>query len=212
PNGQANPAYDDTDLNGVPDGRVAARDGYIREAYHESDQTLTLARSLMGANVTTFVASDHGFAPQFLAIDGSQPLVDAGLLKFAQVSNCRPAPAEGIFGKAKACWAGGALQIYLNVIGRAPDPRPSNARNATLPDGSANPNFIPDPRIPAADVAATVAALKTRYLGLTDPNDWTHDGQPEGWKMIDRAFTQAEAWFIPNGPNSTADMAHPTRT
>src|SRR6185436_10022983 len=28
----------------------------------------------------------------------------------------------------------------------------------------------------------------------------------------DRAFTQAEARFIPNGPNSTADMAHPTRT
>ena len=34
----------------------------------------------------------------------------------------------------------------------------------------------------------------------TDPNDWTHDGQPEGWKMIDRAFTKAEARYIPNGP------------
>jgi 2',3'-cyclic-nucleotide 2'-phosphodiesterase (5'-nucleotidase family) len=212
PNGQANPAYDDTDLNGVADGRVAARDGYIREAYKESDETLTLARSLMGSNVTTFVASDHGFAPQFLAIDGSRPLVDAGLLQFPQTSNCRPATAEGIFGKAKACWAGGALQIYLNVVGRDPDPRPADARSATLPDGSPNPKFIPDPRIPAADVAATVAALKTRYLGLTDPNDWTHDGQPESWKMIDRAYTQAEARFIPNGPNSTADMAHPTRT
>ena len=30
--------------------------------------------------------------------------------------------------------------------------------------------------------------------------------------MIDRAFTKAEARYIPNGPNSTADMAHPTRT
>ena len=38
------------------------------------------------------------------------------------------------------------------------------------------------------------------------------DKQPEGWKVIDRVFTQAEARYIPNGPGSTADMAHPTRT
>jgi 2',3'-cyclic-nucleotide 2'-phosphodiesterase (5'-nucleotidase family) len=30
--------------------------------------------------------------------------------------------------------------------------------------------------------------------------------------VIDRAFTKAEARYIPNGPDSTADMAHPTRT
>ena len=30
--------------------------------------------------------------------------------------------------------------------------------------------------------------------------------------MIDRAFTKAEARYIPNGPDSTADMSHPTRT
>ena len=30
--------------------------------------------------------------------------------------------------------------------------------------------------------------------------------------MIDRVFTKAEARYIPNGPGSTADMAHPTRT
>ena len=30
--------------------------------------------------------------------------------------------------------------------------------------------------------------------------------------MIDRVFTKAEARYIPNGPNSTTDMAHPTRT
>ena len=30
--------------------------------------------------------------------------------------------------------------------------------------------------------------------------------------MIDRAYTKAEARYIPNGPDSTADMAHPTRT
>ena len=30
--------------------------------------------------------------------------------------------------------------------------------------------------------------------------------------MIDRAYTKAEARYIPNGPGTTADMAHPTRT
>ena len=67
-------------------------------------------------------------------------------------------------------------------------------------------------QVAAADEAATVAAIKAAFLGLSDPNDWTGDGQPEGWKMIDRVYTKAEARYIPNGPNSTADMAHPTRT
>ena len=192
PNGDPNPAYDDADLNGVPDGRVAAREGFLRTAYQESDETLTLARRLLGEDPTTFVSSDHGFAPQFLAIDASLPLVDMGLLSRPQTSNCRPATGETI-GKAKACWAGGAVQIYLNVDGRDP----------------AGGGFT---QVPAADVAATVAAIKAKYLGLTDPNDWTHDGQPEGWKMIDRVFSKAEARHIPNGPGSTADMAHPTRT
>jgi 2',3'-cyclic-nucleotide 2'-phosphodiesterase (5'-nucleotidase family) len=192
PNGDANPAYDDVDLNGVPDGRVAIREGFIRAAYQESDETLTLARSLVGRDPLTFVASDHGFAPQFLAIDASQALVEMGLLSRPQTSNCRPATGETI-GKAKACWAGGTVQIYLNVVGREP----------------AGGGFT---QIPAGEVAATVAAIKAKFLGLTDTNDWTHDGQPEGWKMMDRAYTKAEARYIPNGPGSTADMAHPTRT
>lgn len=192
PNGDPNPAYDDANLDGVPDGRVAARSRFIEEAYREADETLRLARGLMGGNPTTFVASDHGFAPQFLAVDASLPLVELGLLSKPQTSNCRPASGETI-GKAKACWAGGTVQIYLNVAGRDP----------------AGGGFQ---QIPAADVPATVAAIKAKYLSLSDPNDWTGDGHPEGWKVIDRVFTKAEARFIPNGPGSTTDMAHPTRT
>jgi 2',3'-cyclic-nucleotide 2'-phosphodiesterase (5'-nucleotidase family)/predicted AlkP superfamily pyrophosphatase or phosphodiesterase len=192
PGGAPNPAFDDVDLNGVPDGRVAEREEFIRTAYEEADQTLALARSLLGKDPTTFVSSDHGFAPQFLAIDASKPLVDLGLLSRPQTSNCRPATGETI-GKAKVCWAGGAAQIYLNVAGRDP----------------AGGGFT---QVPAGDVAATVAAIKAQYLGLVDPNDWTHDGQPEGWKLIDRVFTKAEARHIPNGPGTTTDMAHPTRT
>ncbi|HEY1118577.1 MAG TPA: 5'-nucleotidase C-terminal domain-containing protein [Acidimicrobiales bacterium] len=192
PGGDPNPAYDDTNLDGVRDGRVAERSAFIRAAYHESDRTLALARSLVGKDPTTFVGSDHGFAPQFLAIDASRPLVDLGLLSTPQTSNCRPAATETI-GKAKACWAGGALQIYLNLAGRDP-------ASATLQ------------QVPAADEAATVAMIREAYEGLADPNDWTHDGQPEGWTMIDRTFTKAEARYVPNSPHTTADMAHPTRT
>ncbi len=67
-------------------------------------------------------------------------------------------------------------------------------------------------QVPAADEAATVTLIKDAFLALADPNDWTGDGAPEGWKVIDRVFTKAEARYIPNGAGSTADMAHPTRT
>src|SRR5206468_3600034 len=45
--GDPNPTYDDADYNGIPDGRVAVREGYVRSAYHEADAKLALARSLM---------------------------------------------------------------------------------------------------------------------------------------------------------------------
>lgn len=194
PNGAKNPAYDDVEVNGTPDGLVAERSGYIKRAYQGADSTMRLAQSLMQrrGEVTTFVGSDHGFAPQFAAVDASMVLVDLGLLAKPQTSNCRPAAGETI-GMAKACWAGGTVQIYLNVVGRNP-----------IVDGQQ--------QIPLADAPGTVARIKAAYLAIRDPNDWTGDGEPEGWKVIDRAFTQAEARSIPNGPNSTADMAHPTRT
>jgi 2',3'-cyclic-nucleotide 2'-phosphodiesterase (5'-nucleotidase family) len=192
PGGAPNPAYDDVQSNGTPDGRVAAREGFLRRAYQGTDATLALARSLMGRDPTTFVSSDHGFAPQFLAIDASKVLVDLGLLSKPQTSNCRPATGETI-GKAKACWAGGTVQIYLNLAGR--DPAGGGLQ-----------------QVAAVDEASTVAQIEAAFLALSDPNDWTGDGQPEAWKAIDRAYTKAEARYIPNGAGSTADMAHPTRT
>lgn len=192
PNGAANPAFDDVQVNGTPDGRVSEREAFLERAYQGADDTLAMARSLMGKDPTTFVSSDHGFAPQFAAVDASKVLVDLGLLSKPQTSNCRPDIGETI-GKAKACWAGGTVQIYLNLAGRDP----------------VNPSFQ---QVPAADANTVVAQVKAAFLALADPNDWTGDGQPEGWKVIDRAFTKAEARYIPNGPDSTADMAHPTRT
>jgi 2',3'-cyclic-nucleotide 2'-phosphodiesterase (5'-nucleotidase family) len=138
------------------------------------------------------VSSDHGFAPQFLAIDASKVLVDLGLLSTPQTSNCRLATGETI-GKAKACWAGGTVQIYLNLAGR--DPAGGGLQ-----------------QVPANQEAPTVAQIKAAFQALADPNDWTGDGRPEGWTVIDRVYTKAEARYIPNGPGSAADMAHPTRT
>ena len=154
--------------------------------------------SMRDRDLTTFVSSDHGFAPQFLAVDASKVLVDLGLLSTPQTSNCRPADAETI-GSAKACYAGGAVQIYLNVVGRDPKP-PAPQPGSTFK------------QIETADQAATVARIKAAFQALSDPHDWTGDGQPEGWKVMDRVYTKAEARYIPNGANSTADMAHPTRT
>ena len=193
PNGARNPAYDDVQVNGTPDGRVAERSAFIRRAYRGADATMRLAQDRMrDRDLTTFVASDHGFAPQFLAIDASKVLVDLNLLSRPQTSNCRPATGETI-GKAKACFAGGAVQIYLNLAGR--DPAGGGLQ-----------------QVAAADEAAEVARIKAAFLALQDPNDWTGDGRPEGWDVIDRVFTKAEARYIPNGAGQTADMAHPTRT
>jgi len=193
PNGAPNPAYDDVQVNGTPDGRVKQRTEFIRTAYRGADRFLRLAQDLL-RKPTTFVASDHGFAPQFAAIDASKVLVDLGLLSTPQTGNCRLAtgPTGETIGKAKACWAGGAVQIYLNLAGRDPA---SGLQ-----------------QVAAGDEATTVAEIKAAFLALVDTNDWTGDGVPEGWPMIDRAFTKAEARYIPNGPGSTTDMAHPTRT
>jgi 2',3'-cyclic-nucleotide 2'-phosphodiesterase (5'-nucleotidase family)/predicted AlkP superfamily phosphohydrolase/phosphomutase len=193
PNGADNPAYDDIEVNGTPDNRVKQREQFIREAYEGSDATMRLAQKYMNdKDLNTFVSSDHGFAPQFAAIDASKVLVDLGLLSRPQTGNCRPATGETI-GKAKACWAGGTAQIYLNLAGRDP----------------AGGGFT---QVPANQEAATVAQIKAAFQAIEDPNDWTGDGNPEGWDVIDRVFTKAEARYIPNGDGGTADMAYPTRT
>jgi 2',3'-cyclic-nucleotide 2'-phosphodiesterase (5'-nucleotidase family)/predicted AlkP superfamily phosphohydrolase/phosphomutase len=125
--GNPNPYFDDLTNDGVPDGRVEEREGYIAGAYHEADATLGLARTLMGSNATVFASSDHGFAPQWYAVNAGKVLFDAGLQSTGGTtpgevfSNCRAAaPATGAINKAKACWAGGTAQIYVNLAGRDP--------------------------------------------------------------------------------------------
>ncbi|MGH2357826.1 MAG: alkaline phosphatase family protein, partial [Candidatus Limnocylindria bacterium] len=115
--GNPNPYYDDATNDDIPDGRIAAREGYIRSAYHEADATLALGKSLVDGTETVFATSDHGFAPQWLAINAGTVLAGAGLQATEQTSNCRIGGAPT---KAKACWAGATAGIYISLAGRDP--------------------------------------------------------------------------------------------
>jgi len=63
----------------------------------------------MNDDTTVFASSDHGFAPQWRAVNVSKVLADIGLAT-EQTSNCRAAATD----KAKECHAGGTAQIYIN--------------------------------------------------------------------------------------------------
>jgi 2',3'-cyclic-nucleotide 2'-phosphodiesterase (5'-nucleotidase family)/predicted AlkP superfamily phosphohydrolase/phosphomutase len=144
--GEPNPYYDDVEGDGVRDERLEEREGYIRSAYEEADGTLALARELMGENTTVFSSSDHGFAPQWYAVNVSKVLVDIGLQEAEQTGNCRVG-ATGVT-RAKACWAGGTAQIYINLAGR-------------------DPGGV----VPAAEYEAVRDQIVGAFENLTDPNN-----------------------------------------
>lgn len=120
PDGSANPYYDDVSNDDIADGRVAIREGFIRSAYQEADETLGLVRSLMPDNALVFASSDHGFAPQWQAVNAGQVLYNAGLQNNLQTSNCVPGGPVAVRNneRTKACWAGGTAAIYINLQGR----------------------------------------------------------------------------------------------
>jgi 2',3'-cyclic-nucleotide 2'-phosphodiesterase (5'-nucleotidase family) len=112
-----NPKFNDVTCTGAGTaGRVAIREGYIRSAYADADEKLGITRQLMGGNPTTFAGSDHGFAPQWFAVNANKVLNGATVsgnslhASNANASNCGAATTD----IAKACWAGGTIQIYIN--------------------------------------------------------------------------------------------------
>jgi hypothetical protein len=111
PQGGPNPFFDDVNGTGVKDHRIQIREGYIQSAYQGADATLALARMLAGGDPNIVASSDHGFAPQWLAINAGKVLFDAGLQSAEQTSNCHPASATD---EAKEREAGGTAQIYVN--------------------------------------------------------------------------------------------------
>jgi 2',3'-cyclic-nucleotide 2'-phosphodiesterase (5'-nucleotidase family)/predicted AlkP superfamily phosphohydrolase/phosphomutase len=164
--GNPNPYFDDVENDDVLDGRIAAREGYIRAAYEEADGTLELAHSLMGEAANVFASSDHGFAPQWLAVNVSKVLVDLGLQEREQSGNCRKAandPGTTTAGDtlAKECHAGGTSQIYINLAGRDQE----LVRDATG-------TIVVDnrPQVPANQYEAVRNQIIQAFQNLDDPN------------------------------------------
>ncbi|MGH3092937.1 MAG: 5'-nucleotidase C-terminal domain-containing protein [Gaiellaceae bacterium] len=182
--GNPNPFFDDGTNDDVPDGRVDEREGYIRSAYEEADGTLALGRELMGEEDTTvFASSDHGFAPQWLAVNVSKVLVDLGLQGAEQTGNCRKAASGQTL--AKECHAGGTSQIYLNLEGR--DPAAGN-----------------EPQVPSEDYEAVRNQIIQAFENLDDPN------LPGQQQVVERVFKKEELRNVDGSdslhPNRSGDV------
>jgi 2',3'-cyclic-nucleotide 2'-phosphodiesterase (5'-nucleotidase family) len=141
--GDPNPYYDDLTNDDIPDGRVHIRRGYVKAAYHEADETLELTQDLLKEDANTFISSDHGFAPQWYAVNAGKVLADAGLQATEQTGNCRVGGAPT---QAKACYAGGTAQIYVSLAGR-------------------DPGGV----VPAANYEAVRTQIINAFQNLTDP-------------------------------------------
>jgi 2',3'-cyclic-nucleotide 2'-phosphodiesterase (5'-nucleotidase family) len=112
-------------VNGVPNpydpAKASVYDAFIRQAYAGADAALALGRTLMGGTPTVFATSDHGAGAQWLAVNAGKVLFDAGLQNSGGAtptevaSNCRAGTGAGAINLAKACWAGGTVQIYVNT-------------------------------------------------------------------------------------------------
>ncbi|MEV6850418.1 5'-nucleotidase C-terminal domain-containing protein [Actinoplanes sp. NPDC051411] len=179
PDGSKNPYYDRVAGSGPRDNRLAQREGYLRGAYHSADARLGLVRSIL-RNPDILASSDHGFAPQWYAVDAPLVLKQLGLQDVEQTGNCRPAAASQA-GKtiAKACWAGGTTQIYLDLKGR-------------------NPDGVLDP----ADYRSTVDKIVAAYRNLKDP--------ATGKSVIEKVLTKPEMADVQGGdslnPTRTGDV------
>lgn len=185
--GDPNPYYDDVTGDGVPDGRIAIREGYIRSAYQEADQTLALGRSLMGEQATVFAASDHGFAPHWYAVNVSKVLADLGLGE-EQTSNCRAAPGA----MAKECHAGGTAQIYINLEGRDPGGVvPPDQYEAVREQIIAAFESLSDPNNPGKQVVEAV--FRKEQLRNIDGSDSLHPSRSGDVVVVFRPPYQTDA-------------------
>ena len=170
-NGLANPYYNNYYSYGELISPEVA-DGFLKDAYMEADETLALGKELMGENTTVFASSDHGFGAQWLAVNAGKVLFDAGLQNSGGAtptevfSNCR-AGTTGAINYAKACWAGGTAQIYVNTslpTGMTYE----QVRTAVINAFSA----LTDPANPGAQVVLKI--MKKEELRNVDGSDSLH--------------------------------------
>jgi len=195
--GDPNPYFDDVTDDNIPDGRIAIREGYVRSAYEEADETLDLARDLMGDGTTVLASSDHGFAPQWYAVNVAKVLADAGLQgtpTVIQNANCRwfgPPPATNptppTNAIAKECHAGGTAQIYINPA-EAPTPAQYEAIRDQIIGLFEN---LTDPANPAAQVVEAV--FKKEELKNVDGTDSLHPTRSGDVVVVFRPPYQTDA-------------------
>jgi 2',3'-cyclic-nucleotide 2'-phosphodiesterase (5'-nucleotidase family) len=187
--GNPNPYFDDVEGDGVKDGLIAKREGYIRSAYHEADAKLAKARHLMGDNPTTFAGSDHGFAPQWYAVNARKVLFDNQVNGTslqasggATASNCRGVASD----LTKACWAGGTVQIYVNPT------LPSGTTYEQVRTGVINAfQNLTDPAHPGAKVVEKV--MKKEELRNVDGSDSLHPNRSGDVVVVFRPPYQSDA-------------------
>jgi 2',3'-cyclic-nucleotide 2'-phosphodiesterase (5'-nucleotidase family)/predicted AlkP superfamily phosphohydrolase/phosphomutase len=188
------PKFDDTECTGTGTaGRVAIREEYIRSAYVDADEKLAFARGLMGGNPTTFAGSDHGFAPQWFAVNANKVLNDATVdgqslhVSSENASNCSaivaptttpPTPvSETNTDMTKACWAGGTIQIYIN---------PARLRSAAQPTW---PTY-----------AQVRTAIRDAFEDVTDPAN-------PGKQVVERIMNKEDLRDVDG-----SDSLHPNRS
>ena len=119
PGGSVNPRFDDANNDGVADGLVDTRRGYIQQAYANTDALLGHALGLLDDEPNVIVTSDHGFAPQWWSVNASYVMRQAGLTATEASANCRvPADEDPATVLAKICTSGASANIYVNLEGR----------------------------------------------------------------------------------------------
>jgi 2',3'-cyclic-nucleotide 2'-phosphodiesterase (5'-nucleotidase family)/predicted AlkP superfamily phosphohydrolase/phosphomutase len=184
PDGSANPYFDRVAGSGPRDHRLAQRAAYLRGAYHSADQRLGFVRSQL-KHADVLASSDHGFAPQWEAVDAPLVLKQLGLQDVEQTGNCRPAAAS-VPGKtiAKACWAGATAQIYLDLKGR-------------------NPDGV----LERADYTATVNQIVAAYRNLKDPAT----GKPVVEKVLTKEQLANVAGIDSLNPTRSGDVVVVTK-
>src|SRR5262245_43869119 len=190
-----NPKFDDVQCTGRGTAnRVAIREGYIRSAYVDADEKLGITRDLLGGNPTTFAGSDHGFAPQSYAVNAHAVLnaatvhntvtnTDVSLhASNANAANCGAATTD----LAKACWAGGTIQIYVNTT--LPNGITYAAVRTAIRNAFAN---VTDPANPGVQVISQV--LNKEDLRNVDGSDSLHPNRSGDVVVITRPPYQSDA-------------------
>ena len=189
--GRPNPFFDNVDGEGPRDGRVGVRTRYIRSAYAEADSKLGLTRRFMPDDSVVMASSDHGFGAAWEAVNAGKVLTDIGLQPSEQPGNCRLAAAATTT-KAKACYAGGTAQIYLNLAGRdQPGLVPLADYDKVRDQIIAAFEGLEDPRAPGRQVVLDV--LKKEELTDVDGSDSQHPTRSGDVVVIARPPYQFDA-------------------